>query len=144
MELVIVIGIIGILASVVLVAINPTKQLGDARNAQRWSDVNSILNAVYQYTIDHNGTLPGNIPIGVPRPICQISLTGTACTGEPFNGVDLQTLTITGSYIADLPRDPLVTATGTGTHYVIVKTGANRITVTALAAENNISIYATR
>ena len=58
-ELLLVIGIIAILASIVIVAINPTKQMGDARNAQRRSDVNTILNAVYQYAIDNNGTMPG-------------------------------------------------------------------------------------
>ena len=47
-ELLLVIGIIAILASIVIVAINPTKQLADARDAQRRSDVNTVLNAVYR------------------------------------------------------------------------------------------------
>ena len=54
-ELLMVIGIIGVLAAIVVVAINPTKQLGSARDTKRRSEVNSILNAVSQYAIDHGG-----------------------------------------------------------------------------------------
>jgi len=125
-ELLLVIGIIAILAAIVIVAINPTKQLGDARNAQRRSDVNTVLNAVYQYAIDHNGSLPSGIPTTTAKEIC---VTGAAsCDG----GVDLDVLT--GSYLVKIPADPQ--ATGTGTDYTIVKDANNRITVAAPAAEN--------
>ena len=50
-----------ILAGIVILAINPTKQLGDTRNAERRSDVLTLLNAVYQYSIDRNGSLPSTI-----------------------------------------------------------------------------------
>ena len=57
-ELLLVIGIIAILAAIVIVAINPTRQLGQARNAQRNSDVNTLLNAIWQYAIDNSGNMP--------------------------------------------------------------------------------------
>lgn len=58
LEILLVVAIISILAGIVIVAINPAKQLGDARNAQRKSDVQTILNGVYQYVIDSQGRLP--------------------------------------------------------------------------------------
>jgi prepilin-type N-terminal cleavage/methylation domain-containing protein len=133
-ELLLVIGIIAILASIVIVAINPTKQLGDARNAQRRSDVNTILNAVYQYAIDNNGTTPSDITT-TRKEIC---VTGAAsCVG----GADLDALT--GSYLVRIPTDPQ-SATATGAGYWIVEDANGRITVDAPTAENQETISVTR
>jgi type IV pilus assembly protein PilA len=133
-ELLLVIGIIAILAAIVIVAINPTKQLGDARDAQRRSDVNTILNAVYQYSIDNNGNLPSTITT-TNTDICK-SGVDVSCTG----GVNLNVLT--GSYIVAIPSDPQ-SSTATGTNYFIMKTG-NRITVSAPGKEQATSISVTR
>ncbi len=144
-ELLLVIGIIAILASIVIVAINPTKQLGDARNAQRRSDVNTILSAVYQYAIDNNGNLPSGIPTGTStaaQPICMVDVGATACT--TLGGVNLRILT--GSYLVSIPRDPSLssTLTGTGTRYFIVKDSNGRVTVSAPGAEQGATISVTR
>ena len=61
LEILLVVAAIAILAGIVILAINPTKQLGDTRNAQRRSDVTTLLNATYQYSIDNNGVLPAGI-----------------------------------------------------------------------------------
>ncbi len=140
-ELLLVIGIIAILASIVIVAINPTKQLGDARNASRRSDVNMILNAVYQYAIENKGNLPSGITTSV-RPICQATMDPKTCTAAAFNGVNLRMLS--GSYLTSIPRDPLLTTTGTGTRYNIVQDSSGRITVSAPAAERGATINVTR
>ncbi len=137
-ELLLVIGIIAILASIVIVAINPTKQLGDARDAQRRSDVNTILNAVYQYAIDNEGTLPGNIPTTTSKGICKVTAVGTDCN----NGVNLRVLT--GAYLVSIPTDPQAGATGTGTNYTIVQDANGRITVAAPDAEQDTNISVTR
>lgn len=57
LEILLVVAAIAILAGIVILAINPTKQLADTRNAQRRVDVNTILNATYQYSIDNNGSI---------------------------------------------------------------------------------------
>ncbi|KKW40447.1 hypothetical protein A2454_01905 [Candidatus Peribacteria bacterium RIFOXYC2_FULL_55_14] len=130
-ELLLVIGIIAILASIVIVAINPTKQLGDARDAQRRSDVNTILNAVYQYAIDNNGTLPTCIDT-TDRGIC---LTND-CTGVT-SGCNLSALT--GTYLVSIPVDPSG-ATGNDTNYNIQLTASNRVTVSAPEYEQATSL----
>ncbi len=56
-ELLIVIGIMGILAATVLVAVNPLQRTAQARDSQRKQDLSIIKNALEQYAIDH-GTYP--------------------------------------------------------------------------------------
>lgn len=129
-ELLLVIGIIAILAAVVIIAINPTKQLGDARNAQRRSDVKTILDAAYQYAIDNNGNLPSTITT-TNKFICKSS--ATSCN----NGVNLNALT--GSYVVAIPSDPR-SSTATGTYYQIQKLQNGRLTVTAPGTENGGSV----
>ncbi|MEQ1849513.1 MAG: prepilin-type N-terminal cleavage/methylation domain-containing protein [Candidatus Peribacteraceae bacterium] len=133
-ELLLVIGIIAILAAIVIVAINPTKQLGDARNAQRRSDVNTVLNAVYQYSIDNNGNLPSTITTTATE-ICQ-STPVANCAGL----IDLDVLT--GAYLVALPVDPQE-AGADSTNYTIVSTNG-RITVAAPGAEQAAVITVTR
>lgn len=133
-ELLLVMGIIAILAGVVIVAINPNKQLGEARNAQRRADLNTILNAVYQYSIDNDGRLPSGIEISEIE-ICK-SGVNVDCTAL----INLNVLT--GAYLVSVPNDPRV-ATATSTKYTILKSG-NRVTVKAPFAEQNAIISVTR
>ena len=142
-ELLLVIAVIAILAAIVIVAINPTKQLGDARNAQRRSDVNTILNAVYQYAIDNNGNLPTGIPTGTAKMICQSSFDPATCiaVAPAFNGVNLRMLS--GTYLVSIPHDPQLTITATGSRYDISQNGG-RVTVSAPYAEQGASISVTR
>lgn len=149
-ELLLVIGIIAILASIVIVAINPTKQLGDARDAQRRSDVNTILNAVYQYAIDNNGSLPSGIPSsGTGAHICKTancrSASGhivAAADSDNLSGISLDVLT--GSYLVSVPADPQAPSSGSGSYYTIVQDSNGRITVTAQTYEGSSAISVTR
>lgn len=136
-ELLLVIGIIAILAAIVIVAINPTKQLGDARNAQRRSDVKTILDSVYQYALDNNGNIPSTITT-LTTYVCK-SGVNVDCDAD---GISLNILT--GSYVVAIPSDPQAPATSTGTNYQIIRLANGRITVTAPGSENNASISVTR
>ena len=54
-EILVVLGLIAILASVVLIAVNPARQFAQGRNAQRESSVNTLLNALGQNLADNKG-----------------------------------------------------------------------------------------
>jgi type IV pilus assembly protein PilA len=124
-EILVVIGLIAILATIVLIAINPSRQFAQANNSQRTSNVNAILNAVGQYVADNKGTLPGGI-------------AGTAAeVGETLCAALVPT------YLPALPADPSNTITSytdctevdpDDVDYDIISTGG-RITVTATETE---------
>jgi hypothetical protein len=94
---------------------------------------------VYQYAIDHNGTLPG----GISTTTKHICTTGQGVTcGNSGLAISLDVLT--GSYIVKLPHDPSVAATSGGTAYYIVQDSNGRVTVTAPKAEQSASISVQR
>ena len=137
-EVLLVVAIIAILAGIVILAINPNKQLGDTRNAQRQADVNTILNAAYQYSIDNQGTVPASITTTA----ADICVTGATCPTAPAT-VDLAVLTTAGKYLVAMPKDPK-TSTATDTGYQISQNANGRITVAAPGAEQGKTISATR
>ena len=58
LEILLVVGIISLLAGIVIVAINPAKQLATARNATRLNDITVIKAVVERYINNHRGALP--------------------------------------------------------------------------------------
>lgn len=60
-ELLIVIVIITALAVTVFVALNPVKRIKDAHDSRRAADVETILTAIHEYIVDHNGSLPPSL-----------------------------------------------------------------------------------
>ncbi len=108
MELMLVIGIIGALASIVIVAINPTKQLCDAENAKRNVTQREMTNALFQYIISQSD-LPPNVPT-TAETAKQICRAGVA-TGDTCVNLDV----LVPDYVAALPIDESETdATLTG------------------------------
>jgi prepilin-type N-terminal cleavage/methylation domain-containing protein len=145
-EILVVIGIIAILAAVVLVAINPARQFAQARNSQRVSNVNAILNAIGQKMADCKGKFDASTTECPTSPVCP-----TLTPGTPYNifsaagGVgDINLSCLVPTYISILPSDPK-TATGNDTGYdVIVDSTTFRTTVSAPDAELGETISVTR
>ncbi len=136
LEILLVIAAIGILAAIVIVAINPGRQLAQARNAERESEVSTISSAVAQYIIDtpgafDSGTTLGDLTAGTEYGIGTGTAAGTACE---TNAVDLTGILVTtGNYIAAIPADPEGDATCT--EYTLTVETGNRITIAAPEAE---------
>lgn len=126
-EILVVIGMIAILATIVLIAINPARQFKQGRDTQRTSNVNAILNAIGQYVADHKGVLPAGIPVA-PVAAVDVGTVANICNG------------IMPTYIPAVPTDPGLNATAltacTGTTDYTVQQDANgRVTVAAPSTE---------
>lgn len=128
-EILVVIGIIGILAAVVLVAVNPGRQFRQARDSQRLANVNTILNALGQNIADHQGTtMCGGGPSIIPS-------TDTVMTSDSsgFDVVDC----LVPDYLPKLPYDPdpgigrYVSEDDYYTGYRIRSDASGRITISA-------------
>lgn len=138
-EVLLVIAILAILASVVIIAINPAKQFASARDAQRLSDVYSIMNALHQYALDHEGAFPDTLTIDELE-ICRTD--SATCDGL----YDLSELTADQLYLVSMPLDPQcpvnsANCSENGTGYFVGLTANGRVTVNAYGAEDgDISI----
>lgn len=99
-ELLIVIGIIAILAGIVIIAVNPTKQFGQANDAQRQNDVNAILNAIGQYSTAHRGALPVTL---IADTTYDISNTSGAVATRTGTGLCAN---LVPDYLSAMPVDP--------------------------------------
>jgi type IV pilus assembly protein PilA len=132
-ELLVVIGIIAILAAIVLVAVNPARQFAISRDTARRNDLYQMLNALYQYSVDHNGDFP-----------TQIQTNNWLDVGG--SGLDLAG-DLVPTYIPTIPFDPLATpadVTGGITSYVLAEESNGRLTASATASEITVPLTLTR
>lgn len=134
-EILVVIGIIGILATVVLVAVNPNRQFKQARDSQRVANINTILNAIGQNIADHEGNLfcEGSIQDIEYGTVLNMPISST---NTMAGGLNIATC-LTPEYLPKLPFDPKyaegrwVTEDNYDTGYYISFESNNRITVWA-------------
>ncbi len=131
-EILVVIGIIAILAAVVIIAINPARQFAQARDSQRQSNVDSILNAIGQRIADCKGTFEGTC--GTPAVTCPTLPTTATAIGSTLDACLVPT------YLTAIPTEPKSGATG----YTVAAPTGGRITVAAPAAEITTPISVTR
>jgi type IV pilus assembly protein PilA len=134
LEILLVVGIIAVLAGIVILAINPTKQFSNIRNTQRKMNLAEINKALYQYYIDNSG-----YPSTLTTTLTEICNTGTGttthsvvCTGL----IDLSALVPT--YLVAIPADPQ--ATSTNALYKVMKGTNNKPYVSAASAELGVTV----
>jgi prepilin-type N-terminal cleavage/methylation domain-containing protein len=144
-EILLVIALIAVLATITIIALNPARQLNQAKNSTRLSNVNAILNAVGQYTLDNKGQVPDTIPVDEAGCTAQNTDYEICQTGMPCSsGVDLGVLTEDEKYIMTIPLDPTVESGNVGTGYNIVQTDNGRVSVCAPLADLNEVITVSR
>jgi prepilin-type N-terminal cleavage/methylation domain-containing protein len=146
-ELLIIIGIIGILFAVILIAVDPDKRFDESRDAVRRQDVRDILEAIVEYTTDNRGNFPTNLD-NVPGSI-QLLGTATGGCGNSNCAAYIATTTannvfstscadLSGSlvetYLSSIPFDP-TTGSEANTRYWVNKTAGNRVEVGACDTE---------
>lgn len=128
LEILLVVAAIAILAGIVIVAINPARQLADTRDAERHSDVEAISSAIAQFELK-----TGNTPSLQAGTACIAGFTdsryGICAVGTVCGGVELSALV--PDYIASIPVDPTIDPSRVGnyTGYEVMILPSDRILV---------------
>ena len=148
-ELLVVIGIIGILFAVILIAVDPARRFSEARNAVRRQDVRDVVEAVLEYMTDNRGNFPANIDtvtasyqlLGTNTSGCGQTV-GVVCGQITASSLSSSCGNLSGSlvetYLAEIPTDPNTGTTG-NTRYAINKTSGNRIEVVSCDSELSVA-----
>jgi prepilin-type N-terminal cleavage/methylation domain-containing protein len=131
LEVLLVIALIGILIGTILVSVNPNRQLGQARNLTRKSDITTIYNALEYHSVKNRGVILNTITTSYQE-ICDTGTrkstdalpSATYCDGK----INLSLLVPT--YINSIPKDSLSKVTSS-TGYEVAKTSNNQISVRA-------------
>ena len=144
-EILVVIGIIAILAAIVIIAINPARQFAEARESQRVSNVNAILNAIGQNIADNKGLF-------TCTEYPEISNASSTISGTPSGSLPIANLRpcLVPTYLPEIPIDPTKgtnncsaadkECTSYDTTYTVMQDANGRITVCApYGAEASIS-----
>lgn len=134
LEILLVIAVIGILSAIILISINPNRQLAQARDSVRQSDITSLQKAIEQYGIDNAGLYVNLSITTIPQYICDtgnISEPGAPIC--PPGTVDLRSLV--PNYLAVIPKD---SQASNNTGYKVAIHPNNRISISSALSENKV------
>lgn len=98
-EILIVLGMLALLSTVVLVAVNPLRQFAQARNTQREANVSALLNAVGHRLADNRGIFES------ASSTCSTPLPNSAQEIASVDGYDLRPCLVP-DYLPEIPYDP--------------------------------------
>ncbi len=159
-ELIVVVAIIAILAAATLVAVNPARRVGNAQNAQRWTDINAIADAWSAYLADNNSTPPTTTnaeSTTLENTTYAISTSTEAINGGTHSNAHCTGVTttqamlnlkalVTGGYVGKIPHDPSYTYAGNNDHtkYYLFWSSNGTVTVGACTTYNSAVIKVTR
>lgn len=130
-ELLIVLGVIAVLATISFVAIDPASRFAQSRNTQRYTDVATLFESIHDAFIDEDGALAGDIAdidtdagtiqmiVGTGVLDCSTLTCGTLTP-------EVQCVNLSGMegvYFAEVPVDPSTGAPEDTQYYVNYENG---------------------
>lgn len=143
-EILLVIAIIAVLATVVIVALDPATRFRDTRDSRRLSDIQSVLSAIRQYSVDNGGQLPA----GISSPGRQLGTESGGCILTDVHGCTttntdgcLDISADLARYLKSMPFDPKE-GNSARTNYMVEVNNHNIVTVRACNPEgaNELSV----
>jgi prepilin-type N-terminal cleavage/methylation domain-containing protein len=127
-EIILSISVIGILSSIVIIAINPQRQLAQTNNLERFIHVNAISKALYQYGVDNH-----EYPSSITNEYQNICATDTAS-----DCIDLAA-ELVPKYLSAIPKDRNAVNDWTG-YQVAIHPENNKLSLRAVFTELDASI----
>ena len=152
-ELLITIAIIGIIAVVSFVVLDPGTRFQDSRDAARWTDVTAILDAVKIDQVDNRGAYFTALQNATADFSFMISDGATCSFADCIEASPAPTACVnfadleTGNYLADIPTSPNTGGSSwsdAGTGYYVRRSSGNIITIGSCDAESAASISVSR
>lgn len=118
-EMIIVIGIVSILATTAIIAINPTKLFGQAYDHNRSTDLTTIITALMKCAEEHRNSFTS----------CGIPSSGLDNNYHAIASTDINLCPLISSgYLVEMPTDPRPTRVS------VIPTGSTKITSTMCTA----------